>query len=157
MGPCPSASAEINITHIHTHSKSQYNTANSIRFEISLKLARKFENYYYKNGLQKFFRQHDLTMMPGSWGEDVALSTYNRVMSELQASDKNLEDRGFFMRFAFAETKYAEIILEHRGVQQIWSITHEQFSETKSFLCVEHVRLNSFLKELIFSCLSTCF
>jgi hypothetical protein len=70
-------------------------------------------------------------MMPGSWGEDVALSTYNRVMSELQASDKNLEDRGFFMRFAFAETKYAEIIFEHRGVQQIWSITHEQFSETK--------------------------
>ena len=77
--------------------------------------------------------------MPGSWGEDVARSTYSIVMDRLHSYNNKIEDRGFFMRFAYAETKYGEITFDHLKVQQIWSISEEQFMRTKEFFMTTHV------------------
>jgi len=76
----------------------------------------------------------DLTVTPGAWGEAVARSTYTKVVQKLNSYYKTTDDdRGFFLRFSYAEGKYGEIIFDHMGVQQLWPITEEQFKLTKEF------------------------
>ena len=48
----------------------------------------------------------DLTMTPGSTGEDVARATYGKVWAEISTWDPKYVDRDFFVRFAYAESNY---------------------------------------------------
>merc|ERR1719402_2018965 len=76
----------------------------------------------------------DLTVTPGAWGEAVARSTYTKVVQKRNSYYKTTDDdRGFFLRFSYAEGKYGEIIFDHMGVQQLWPITEAQFKLTKEF------------------------
>ncbi|CAG5104677.1 Oidioi.mRNA.OKI2018_I69.chr1.g1444.t1.cds [Oikopleura dioica] len=69
----------------------------------------------------------DLTMTPGSTGEDVARATYGKVWAEISTWDPKYVDRDFFVRYA-----YTESIIEHQYVQQIWPIDEQQFNSTKN-------------------------
>jgi hypothetical protein len=48
----------------------------------------------------------DLTVTPGSTGEDVARATLGKVWSEISTWDARFEDAGFLERYAFAESNY---------------------------------------------------
>ncbi|CAG5105764.1 Oidioi.mRNA.OKI2018_I69.chr1.g2431.t1.cds [Oikopleura dioica] len=72
----------------------------------------------------------DLTMTPGSTGEDVTRATYGKVWSEISTWNNKYEDRDFFLRYAYAETNFG--IVQHHHVQQIWSIDEAQFNTTKT-------------------------
>ena len=73
-------------------------------------------------------------MTPGAWGEAVARSTYSKVASKiLNFYNSQEDDRGFFLRFPYAEGKYGQEIFDHFGVQQVWPISEDQFLFTKEF------------------------
>ena len=74
-------------------------------------------------------------MTPGAYGEIVARTTYTKVLSKFTNFYKlNDDDRGFFLRYSYAEGKYgAEIFDYYYNVQQIWPISEAQFELTKEF------------------------
>ena len=75
-----------------------------------------------------------MTLTPHAWGEAVARSTYSKVRERISAYyNADVDDRGFFLRFSYAEGKYGEIIFDHFGVQQLWPISEAQFGLTKEF------------------------
>lgn len=73
-----------------------------------------------------------MTLTPGAWGEAVARSTYGKVKNQFMNSRQE-DDRGFFMRFSYAEGAYGSIIFDQFQVQQLWPISNEQFLLTKEF------------------------
>ena len=80
-------------------------------------------------------RHIDRTVTPGAYGEIVARSTYAKVLSKFtKFYNLNDDDRGFFLRYSYAEGKYgSEIFDYYNGVQQIWPISEAQFELTKEF------------------------
>lgn len=79
-----------------------------------------------------------MTLTPGAWGEAVARSTYGKVKSQISNYYTGQEDdRGFFMRFSYAEGEYGGIIFDHFQVQQLWPISEAQFLLTKEFFMTQ--------------------
>ncbi|CBY10837.1 unnamed protein product [Oikopleura dioica] len=72
----------------------------------------------------------DLTITPGSTGEDVARATFAKVWTEIATWDVKYADGGFFERYAYAESNYG--LIQHHAVQQIWTIDEDQFNTTKT-------------------------
>ena len=66
--------------------------------------------------------------MPGATGETVM----NAVVQRLKETFKIGDDRSFFNRYSFAESRFGEIVHSHyENVKQIWPISQEKFKLTK--------------------------
>ena len=70
-----------------------------------------------------------MTTIPGAWGVDVAKAVHQKLVNMI-----NLEDRGFFLMFAYAESKYGEMVKGFYGnVSQIWPLHRDMFENTKKY------------------------
>ena len=69
----------------------------------------------------------DETLRPGRHGEQVARAVHAKLVDRV-----GLDDRGFMMGFSFVESEYGSVVLDrYEMIQQIWSITRDQFELTK--------------------------
>ena len=50
----------------------------------------------------------DLTLTPGSTGEDVTRATYGKIWAKISSWNAKYEDRDFFLRYAYAETNFGK-------------------------------------------------
>ena len=70
----------------------------------------------------------DETVYPGAWGESVATATHEKLVQKL-----GLDDRGFFDRFSFVESKYGNVIHDYyNNIQQLWPLQEQYFDQTKT-------------------------
>jgi len=79
----------------------------------------------------------DETLIPGKSGSSVAESVHSKLVSKLY-----IEDRGFFLGYAFVETEYGfKIIDRYEMQQQIWGLTRDQFEQTKEHFMKIHIQV----------------